>query len=385
MSAITTLTPPTSSLPPLARLSRYSTDDIDHAIQNLRAIYSPRTLSSLPTPAKALPTHVIHDTSVPDSGYASAEEDSELVDAAPEDGDVLDAEALREDPFERDFAVRWLTGFAARSEPWVYALEDEEDARTALVDAAASLLASMFSQDDASDDDAPEAGLTRTFTFAAPAGPVHVVLNDAPLSRTDHTSVGLQSWGSAIVLAERMCAAPGAFGLARAHRVLELGAGTGLLSLAAAQLCYGAVVATDYHAGVLANLRANVGTNGPCAARVAVHALDWQYPACEPPLDAPFDVLLAADVVYHPEHARWIKGCAARLLAPGGVFWLIIPVRSTGRHEGMGSTVEAVFPSGDAVCGRELAILGRESIAKHGGIGRADESGYTLFRIGWAN
>ncbi|KIP02496.1 hypothetical protein PHLGIDRAFT_292214 [Phlebiopsis gigantea 11061_1 CR5-6] len=377
-------TPPTSSLPPVARLSRYSTDDIEKALQNLRAIYVPRTLPRLPSPARALPKHVIHDTSVPDSGYASAEEDECAgtgEEAEPED---FDLEALREDLFEKEFAIRWLTAFAARSDGWVYDVPEEEDARTALVDSAATLLASLSGAQEA--DDAPEDGLTRTFTFPSPGGKVDVILNDAPLSNTDHTSVGLQSWGSAIVFAERMCAAPASFGLdpsARGLRILELGAGTGLLSLAAAQLLPAAlVVATDYHPSVLANLEANAATN---LRPVSVRALDWQHPRYAAPLDAPFDVVLAADVVYHPEHARWISRCVAHLLARDrGVFWLIIPVRSTGRHEGMGSTVEAVFPVASAAAKGELAILGMEKMEKHGGIGRADESGYTLFKIGWA-
>ena len=376
-----TPTPPTSSLPPVARLSRYSTDDIEQALQNLRAIYVPRTLPRLPSRTSALPKHLIHDISVPDSGYASAEED-EGTNTGEEAGEEdFDLEVLREDPFEKEFTIRWLTAFAARSDTWVYDVPEEEDARAALVDAAASLLASFSGDQEA--DDAPEDGLTRTFTFPTPGGgAVSVSLNDAPLSNTDHTSVGLQSWGSAIVFAERMCAAPAAFRFAPHTRVLELGAGTGLLSLAAAQLQPTAhIVATDYHPAVLANL----ATNAAGHANVAVCALDWQQPSCAPPLDAPFDVVLAADVVYHPEHARWIARCVAHLLARDrGVFWLIIPVRSTGRHEGMGSTVEAVFPAASTAAKGELAILSMERIEKHGGIGRADESGYTLFKIGWA-
>ena len=70
----------------------------------------------------------------------------------------------------------------------------------------------------------------------------------------------------------------------------------------------------------------------------------------------------------------------------GGVFWLIIPIRSTGRHEGMGNTVDAVFPSAVATkgLGEELAILCVEKVEKHGGVGRADERGYTLFKMGGA-
>lgn len=410
MSAIITRpTPPTSSLPPLARLSSYSTDDIDQALQNLQAIYATPPLPSLPSPAKSLPKHLIHDTTVPDSGYAS-EEDTGPADCDNDAGgeEAFDLDVLRSDTFEREHAVRWLTAFAARSDAWVCALPAEEDTRAALVDAAASLLAS-FSAADSDSCDSPDDGLTREFTFPSAGGAVTVVLNDAPLSTTDHTSVGLQSWGSAIVFAERMCASPRTFSLdraalpdpARGIRVLELGAGTGLLSLAAAKLLARSapppcIVATDYHPSVLANLRANVATNFPAApGAVHVHALDWQAPAPgAPPLDAPFDVVLAADVVYHPAHAAWIKACVARVLrrpAParrdaGGVFWLIIPVRATGRHAGMGATVEAVFPTrASGEDGEELVIRSAESIGKHSGIGRADEGGYTLFEIGWAS
>ncbi len=34
--------------------------------------------------------------------------------------------------------------------------------------------------------------------------------------------------------------------------------------------------------------------------------------------------------------------------------------------------------------GRELTILGEEWLEKRRGVGRGDESGYRLFRIGWA-
>ena len=109
------------------------------------------------------------------------------------------------------------------------------------------------------------------------------------------------------------------------------------------------------------------------------------------------------------DHARWIKDCVAHLLAypttqyitngsvksrPGGVFWLIIPLRSIGRHAGMGSTVDAIFPRvqererslGDGMetlPPMELAILNAHQMGKLGGVGRADEGGYTLYEIGW--
>ncbi|KAI0370450.1 hypothetical protein BV20DRAFT_298194 [Pilatotrama ljubarskyi] len=397
--------PPTSSLPPLSRLPTYSVAKISQAVDNLRSIYcapqKPLQPKLVLPKRKALPRHLIHDTSVPDSGYASAEGEDEVdEECAPEEGQdtPFDLDVLRSDTFEREFAIRWLTGFAARSDLWVYASDDEAetDARAAIVDAAASILA-MFAGEEEEED------ITRTFTFPAArarSGAVHVELNDAPLLSDDHTSVGLQSWGSSILLAERMCLDPAAFGLvppAQSRlRILELGAGTGLLSIAAAKLLASdparspEIIATDYHPSVLANLRSNVERNLSTSKSPAVDVLplDWQNPVCEGPLAKSFDVILAADVVYHPEHARWIKACVERLLLPErGVFWLIIPIRPTGRHEGMSNTVEAVFPRA-TVFGhkerRELAIVDVEELSKHNGVGRADEGGYRLYKIGWA-
>ncbi|KAH9932414.1 putative methyltransferase-domain-containing protein [Amylocystis lapponica] len=342
--------------------------------------------SSLPVLAR-LTDSPIHDTSVPDSGYASAEEDD---DDTAELNDAYDPDILRSDPFEREYTIRWLTAFMARSDAWVScASSDESDARAALVDTAASLLASFAG-------DGQEQALSRRFAFASPHGETVAELNDAPLDSADHTSVGLQSWASSIVLAEHLCAQPTTFGLADTARVLELGAGTGLLSIVAAKLLPGAqVVATDFHPSVLANLRANVAANFAHAHPVVpvVRALDWERPVYAAELAGAFDVVLAADVVYHAQHTRWIKACVERLLArPAGVMWLIIPLRSTGRHEGMGDTVEAVFPPASgrlATAVRnvghmaELAILDVQTLERHEGVGRADEAGYRLYQIGW--
>ncbi|CDO74416.1 hypothetical protein BN946_scf184867.g14 [Trametes cinnabarina] len=389
--------PPTSSLPPLKQLPTCTLPQISQAVDNLRAIYDVQAVplkNTLVLPKlKALPKHLIHDTSVPDSGYASAEGEDDDEECHGDDAQsAFDPDVLRSDTFERDYAIRWLTGFTARSDIWVYATEDEAEmeARATLVDAAASLLATFAGEEEEED-------ITRTFTFRTAVGSaVHVELNDAPLLNDDHTSVGLQSWGSSILLAERMCLDPTAFGLLSpkgSMRILELGAGTGLLSIAAAKLLASeppTIVATDYHPSVLANLRANVKTNNLASSvgpSVDVLPLDWQHPVYEGPFAEPFDVILAADVIYHPDHARWIRDCVQHLLAAErGVFWLIIPIRPTGRHEGMSKTVEATFPRASVPASLEapqLAILKVEELRKHNGVGRADEGGYRLYQIGW--
>ncbi|GME22971.1 putative Nicotinamide N-methyltransferase [Neofusicoccum parvum] len=344
--------------------------------------------SRKPSRASISPTPV-------DSGYVSRNEDD---DDADEDAEEA-AAALRADEFERSFAVRWLTAFIARAGSELVRVGSEEAAQR-LVDDAASILAS-FSETTDPDSDDEDAGLTREFEFAVrdtAAAAVSVRLNDAPLKGTDHTAVGLQSWGAAIVLSGLICADPERFGLPTPSggTIVELGAGTGLVCLTVAALLQqhfrhrpSTVVATDFHPAVLANLRRNVAAN---ASPVLARPLDWSAPVLEPPL-APrrAAVLLAADVVYAPEHARWLRDCAAALLAPAGVFWLIATVRNAGRggkFEGIVDTVEAAFGDSDACPtagdGKVLAILGVEWVEKRRGVGRGDESGYKLYRIGWS-
>lgn len=332
-----------------------------------------------------------HSDGVPDSGYASEEDEAEMEGDLESEAESLDPDVLRSDELERNFAIRWLTGLIKRSDIWMYAFdgtpEQEEHTRPAVIEEASKLLA-RFSGDDEQQEDA----LTRQFMFPFGAGgkPITIELNDAPLTLTDHTSVGLQSWASAIIFAERLCVNPTRYMSipqgAAPLRVLELGAGTGLLSIATARLLDrmgvdATIVATDYHSAVLHNLLQNVKTNN---VSVQIESLDWSRP---PPLE-PYDVILGADVVYHPEHAKWIKDCVEKALKKGGVFWLIIAMRSSGRHEGLWETVDDVFPDGgcgNEGCGGEmkLAVLQKEDVGRREGIGRADEVGYRLFEIRW--
>jgi predicted nicotinamide N-methyase len=343
-------------------------------------------------PKRAI-ARVTGNSPCPDSGYASAEEEAEDEDITIYNDNDLDREILRADPLERAFAIKWITGFISRSETWIdlSISAQENEIRTQLLDEITSLL-SMFS----TDHDAEEGGLTRSFSFPSPGGLIKVELNDAALLDDDHTSVGLQSWGSAIVLAHKICADPACFSLdgdgTKPLRVLELGAGTGMLSIVTAKILHPAfpppvIIATDYHAEVLSNLSANVRANfspqSYTRLPVMVHALDWENPVYSAPLDGLFDIVLAADVVYHPEHARLIKGCVERVLARSGTFWMIMAMRSSGRHEGLDGTVDEMFPDASVVEKGTLAVLERTEMERLEGVGRADENEYRLFKIGW--
>ncbi|KAI9462404.1 hypothetical protein BJY52DRAFT_1256755, partial [Lactarius psammicola] len=351
-------------LPPLNRLSSHSPMDVMSALANLRGLYFPsqQLIENLRFKKSSVP-RLIHDNAVPDSGYASAEESDD--DGIIEDN-VLGL--LRSDEFERAFTIKWLIGFTCASEAVACARA---------IDEAASLLA-LFTNLGLDQE------ITRRFLFQLRnSEPVQVELNDAPLVDEDHTSVGLQSWASSILLAERICANPSRFGLEATIYGESLRV---LLSITAAQILARAqscppplVVATDFHPGVLANLQRNVDANND-AGSVLVRELDWSRPNLDsPPLDQAFDIILAADVVYEPPHASWIANCVAALLArPAGVLWMIIALRTGGRHEGLSSTVAEAFSRG-----AKLAILEEETLRRIDGHGRADEMGYKLFKIGW--
>ena len=398
---------PISSLPPLRQLSFHTLDTIRQAIAGLRSLYFPPPPPKLVLHKRHAITTRSHDLSVPDSGYASAEGEDDEEDEV-EEGEVSrrligheDIDVLRSDPFERDYALKWLTGLIVRSGVWIAAAPEEgrgdtSEERSRVVDDVASLLSSFAG------DSEPEPTLSRKFSFPRSGGgnTINVQLNDRALLTTDYTSVGLQSWASSVILAERICWEPHSFHFDPLHRpgvrILELGAGTGLLSIVTSKFLPSAeVVATDYHPDVLANLRSNVSTNvsGRDQSPISVRALDWSNPPTDGQFsEGSFDMILAADVIYHPDHAKWIKSCVQRYLRRGldgeshrPAFWLIIPLRSTGRHEGIGATVEQVFPtlgSSDSEEG-DLVILRKEEIARRDGVGRADEGSYMLFQIGW--
>ncbi|KAI0139639.1 hypothetical protein F4776DRAFT_617070 [Hypoxylon sp. NC0597] len=406
MSPAGHLLSPTSSLPPLRSLTTLSGEEIFEALDNLHELYCPVSLSrAVKSQLEHGKTHDGQAAQPVDSGYVS--EDDEDADGDEYDIDPeCDIDVIRGDIFERNFAISWLTTLIARAEELTF---DDEDEREKAVDKASYVLSSFTKSEDEEDEE--DTGISRNFSFeldlpAVLSSPesnesnarekvtIDVRLNDAPQNTTDHTDVGLQSWGASIVFSDMICASPAQFGLTQATlgsspRIVELGAGTGLVSLVLAKALphldvkNATLVATDYHSAVLANLQSNIKLT---EANVETCPLDWSAPILEAPLDAPADLLVATDVIYAHEHAMWLRDCATRMLAPGGVFWLLMTVRPNGRFEAVIDTVEAAFQgaSPKALDGRYLTILSMENVDKRRGIGRGDESGYKLFKIGWA-
>jgi predicted nicotinamide N-methyase len=114
-------------------------------------------------------------------------------------------------------------------------------------------------------------------------------------------------WPSARVLAERIVSTP-----VGDRRFLELGCGAGLVSVAAALAGFD-VTATDYYDEALRFTALNVLVN--TGVLIETRAADWR----RFPHDiGRFELVVASDVLYEPEHAELIASVLDRTLTGHG-------------------------------------------------------------------
>jgi predicted nicotinamide N-methyase len=119
-------------------------------------------------------------------------------------------------------------------------------------------------------------------------------------------------WPAASAIASRLLTSSGQLG---GKRILEVGAGTGLVSIAAAQGGAAHVLATDYEEiplQLLQHAAAHLNNN---SARVETAHFDL----CDATTPLPrCDVLVAADVMYDPATGRAAAARAVEALRAGG-------------------------------------------------------------------
>lgn len=126
-------------------------------------------------------------------------------------------------------------------------------------------------------------------------------------------------WPSSIKMAAALFEAPWPAG----QRVLELGAGLGLVGLAAMQR--GDVVTlSDYDETALDLCRHNARENGLPVPETLL--LDWREPQ-----DIPFDVIIGCEVTYDGPTHGVILDLLEQMLAPQGICWLGDPGRYRSR------------------------------------------------------
>lgn len=157
-------------------------------------------------------------------------------------------------------------------------------------------------------------------------------------------------WLGALILVEHLCSrgSAGVFDVA-SKAVLELGAGTGLAGLAAAQLGAAHVLLTDGNERSVRVLDRNIALcPDDVRARVSSQLLRWSADiasaACVP---GSFDCVLAADVAYSAKFVGALFDAVAAALAPAGVFLFA--------HCPRGGSLQ---PSIDAAIEREGARVG---------------------------
>jgi predicted nicotinamide N-methyase len=159
----------------------------------------------------------------------------------------------------------------------------------------------------------------RTLELAHPVS-VDDLLDEEDFNRYQRVPYWGALWPSARLLATRLADADG-----RGRRLLELGAGVGLVSLAAALAGFD-VLATDYYQAALEFVAANAKHNG--LGGIATRCVDWrQYPADL----AGFDMIAASDVLYERPNAALVASAIASSLAPGGRALVTDPGRAVAR------------------------------------------------------
>lgn len=147
-------------------------------------------------------------------------------------------------------------------------------------------------------------------------------------------SLGLKTWTSSWLLAKRLVSfshhVPSG-----STRVLELGAGTGLVGLAAAsvwQSLVSEVMLTDLPE-IIPNLERNIEMNRTSLANnteMHCRVLDWTDDTDLPtPSEQAYPLILAADPIYSLDHPRMLVATLSRWLQPSPTsrFILELPVR----------------------------------------------------------
>ncbi len=124
-------------------------------------------------------------------------------------------------------------------------------------------------------------------------------------------------WASGVALAHDL-----SMRALRGARTLEVGCGLALPSIAAAR-AGGRVLATDWAPDAVAAAGANALQNG---VEIETLVCDWAAP--EPLLErAPFDLVLASDVLYERRNVRELLALLPRLVTPHGLILIADPGR----------------------------------------------------------
>jgi predicted nicotinamide N-methyase len=143
------------------------------------------------------------------------------------------------------------------------------------------------------------------------------LLSEDSFEREEFLPYWAELWSSAVALAHDV-----SMRSLRGRRTLELGCGLGLPSIAAA-LAGGRVVASDWSTEAIAAAAANAERNG-----VDIETLVCSWAAPGPLVErAPWDLVLASDVLYERRNVEQLLALLPRLVDAGGLVLIADPGR----------------------------------------------------------
>jgi predicted nicotinamide N-methyase len=190
----------------------------------------------------------------------------------------------------------------------------------------------------------------KTYRIMHPSA-ADALIDEEDFDRDERLPYWAELWPSAVALARCVSTRD----LAGMH-IVELGCGVGLPSVAALA-CGAEVTATDHYAAALDFVRYNARAN--LGFEPETRLLDWYAP--ETKGFGPFDLILAADVLYEPRNVPALAALIPTLLTPDGETLLADPHREDAptflkkmQERGFrSSTEEYRVPSGR----RSVAVL----------------------------
>jgi Lysine methyltransferase len=219
----------------------------------------------------------------------------------------------------------FLTSIVSSSLSWI----EDEEAKEQIWTAASARLSERSGR-------TAIPSMMRSFEVPLLKGQTAVVELHEPSLTSDN--LGFKTWTSSVLLSSRLVSLSKC--LPSSHpRVLELGAGTGLVGIAAACVWGVNVTLTDLPE-ILPNLRRNIDKNlkliQSCGGNACALPLDWSddtnFPETE---NDRYSVILAADPLYSPDHPQMLANTVQRWLrrTPESSLIIQLPLRPGYQNE----------------------------------------------------
>lgn len=194
----------------------------------------------------------------------------------------------------------YLTQIISSGLYWI----DDDDQRELIYELASKRLAERSGRSAIS-------SMSRVFRIASPDGMLEINIREPTLTADN---LGFKTWASSYMLAKHLASIPAPI---KPMKTLELGAGTGLVGIAAASIWGSSVHLTDL-AEIVPNLRQNINNNAAIVkangGSATAGLLNWSETRTQLNEDDLPLFVLVADCIYAPEHPRLLVETIAHWL-----------------------------------------------------------------------